>query len=316
MRRLLLRGNANQNDAGRRGTEFDFLLIPYAALALAILTMFLFLFMRKVLGHDDGRKPHPDTFSRKKTLYGGTNSPMKSRSPQDLGRPRQSSGPVRLGSGNETGPSQETTRKPITMKGDVEMNGLSVFIPYVMPVMSMMAAFTVVSVATLRILRSSYPRKTAVVLSLGVTIMSLLGTAPIVFFQIQRTEVTELRFPNSGTLMLLPFLTLAISRLISELLVTASGRASERGLQPAATEIEASRTVAAPSTKQDENTASKTKPRGRPKKQQPPKAQGDKQVKHSEDKRKVAPAVATAKEGGQGMRPRCDGDRYGAFNRA
>ena len=146
------------------------------------------------------------------------------------------------------------------------MNELSVFTPYVMPVMSMVAAFTVVSVATLRILRPSYPRKTAVVLSLGVTIMSLVGTAPIIL-PIQRIEVTELRFPNSGTLMLLPFLTLAISRLISELLVAASGRTSERDLQPAAAEIEPSRTVATPSGKQDNDAASKTKPRGRPKKQ-------------------------------------------------
>ena len=97
---LAPRGNTDQTDVGGGGTGFDFLLIPCAALALAILTMFLLLFIRKVLGHYDGRKPHPDTFSRKKTLYGGTNSPMKSRSPQDLGRPRQSSGPVRLGSGN------------------------------------------------------------------------------------------------------------------------------------------------------------------------------------------------------------------------
>jgi len=181
------------------------------------------------------------------------------------------------------------------------MNGLSVFIPYVMPAMSMMAAFTVVFVATLRILRSSYPRKTAVVLSLGVTIMALVGTAPIIFLPIQRTEVTELRFPNGGTLMLLPFLTLAISRLISDLLVAASERTPERGIQPTATEIEPSRTMATPSTKQDKNAASKTKPRGRPKKQQPPKAQGDKQMKQSEDKQKVAPVVATAKEGGQGV---------------
>ena len=94
---LASRGNTNQTDVGGGVTGFDFLLIPYAALALAILTMFLLLFIRKVLGHDDGRKPHPDTFSRKKTLYGGTNSPMKSRSPQDLRRLRQSSGPVRLG---------------------------------------------------------------------------------------------------------------------------------------------------------------------------------------------------------------------------
>jgi len=180
------------------------------------------------------------------------------------------------------------------------MKELSVFIPYVMPVMSMMAAFTVVFVATLRILRSSYPRRTAIVLSLGVTIMALVGTAPIIL-PIQRIEVPELRFPNGGTLMLLPFLTLAISRLISDLLVAASGRMPERGIQPTATEIEQSPTVAAPSTKQDKNAASKTKPRGRPKKQQPPKAQEDKQVKQSEDKQKAAPVVATAKEGGQGV---------------
>ena len=181
------------------------------------------------------------------------------------------------------------------------MNGLSVFTPYIMPVMSMMAAFTVVSVATLRTLRSSYPRKTAMVLSLGVTIMALVGTAPIVFLPIQRTEVTGLRFPNGGTLMLLPFLTLAISRLISDLLMAAGGRIPERGVQPTATAVESPRAVATPSTKQDKNAASKTKPRGRPKKQQPPKGQGGKQMERNEDKQKVAPAVAAAKEGRQGV---------------
>ncbi len=98
---LVPQGNVDQSDVGRRSTGFDFLLIPYAALALAILTMFLLLFIRKVLAHDDGRKPHPDTFLRKKTSYGGKNPAMKSRFPQDLGRLRQSSGPVRLGPGNE-----------------------------------------------------------------------------------------------------------------------------------------------------------------------------------------------------------------------
>jgi len=97
---LAPRGNTDQTDVGGGGTGFDFLLIPYAALALAILAMFLLLFIRKLLGHDDGRKPHPDTFSRKKTSYGGKNPAMKSRSPQDLRRLRQSSEPVRLGSGN------------------------------------------------------------------------------------------------------------------------------------------------------------------------------------------------------------------------
>ena len=95
-------GNANETDASREGAGFDFLLIPYVALALAILTMFLLLFIRKVLGHDDGRKPHPDTFSRNKTSYASKNPAMKSRSPQDLGRLRRSRGPVRLGPGNES----------------------------------------------------------------------------------------------------------------------------------------------------------------------------------------------------------------------
>jgi len=180
------------------------------------------------------------------------------------------------------------------------MNGLSVFIPYVMPVMSMMAAFTVVFVATLRILRSSYPRKTAIVLSLGVTIMALVGTAPIIL-PIQRIEVPELRFSNGGTLMLLPFLTLAISRLISDLLVAASGRMPGRVIQPTVTEILPSRIMATPSTKQDKNAASKKKPRGRPKKEQPQKPHGAKQVKRGEDKQKVSPKGTTAKESGPGV---------------
>ena len=98
---LALRGNTNQTGVGRGGTGCEDLLVPYTALALAILTVLLLLFIRKVLGHDDGRKPYLDTFSRKRTSYGGKNLAMKSRSPQDLGRLRQSSGPVRLGPGNE-----------------------------------------------------------------------------------------------------------------------------------------------------------------------------------------------------------------------
>jgi len=95
-------GNTNHTDTGGAATGFDFLLIPYAALALAILTILLLLFIRKVLGHDDGRKPHPDTFSRKKPPYGGKDPAMKSRSPQDLERLRQLSGAVRLGPGKES----------------------------------------------------------------------------------------------------------------------------------------------------------------------------------------------------------------------
>lgn len=181
------------------------------------------------------------------------------------------------------------------------MKELSVFIPYVMLLVSMVAAFTIVSVATLKILRSSYSHAIAVVLAIGVTIMALVGTAPVIFVPFQEKELTGPLFPNGSALMLLPFLTLAVSRLLCELLVAASASVSERGPQPTAMETAAAGTTAAPPAKQDKNAASKTKPRGRPKKQRPPKEQGDKQVERDEDKQKVAPVVATAKEGGQGV---------------
>ncbi len=178
------------------------------------------------------------------------------------------------------------------------MNELSVFTPYVMPVMSMVAAFTVVSVATLRILRPSYPRKTAIVLSLGVTIMALVGTAPIIF-PLQKHMIAELQFPNGSALMLLPFLTLAISRLLCELLIAANGTVSERGPKPTAMETAVAGTTTAPPAKEDKNVASNTKPRGRPKKQQAKEGQRDKQVEQSEGKQKLASAVAATKEGRQ-----------------
>ena len=156
------------------------------------------------------------------------------------------------------------------------MKELSVFIPYVMLLVSMVAAFTVVSVATLKILRSSYSRATAVVLAIGVTTMALVGAAPVIFFPFQEKELTGPLFFSGSALMLLPFLTLAVSRLLCELLVAASGSVSERGPQPTAMETAAAGITTVPPAKQDKSAASKTTPRGRPKKQQPKEAQRDK----------------------------------------
>jgi hypothetical protein len=98
---LIPRRNTNQTDVGGRGIGFDFLLIPYAALALAILAVLLLLFVQKVLGHDDGTKPHRETFWRRETSCKGKNLVTKPRSSQDLRRLRKSSGLVGLGPGNE-----------------------------------------------------------------------------------------------------------------------------------------------------------------------------------------------------------------------
>ena len=116
------------------------------------------------------------------------------------------------------------------------MQELNVFIPYVMPLVSMVAAFTVVSVATLKILRSSYSRGTAVVLAIGVTIMTLVGTGPVILVPFQEKEFTGPLFPSGSALMLLPFLALAIGRLLCELLVVANGTVAERSPQSKAIE--------------------------------------------------------------------------------
>jgi len=121
------------------------------------------------------------------------------------------------------------------------MNELTFFIPYAMLLVSMVAAFAVVSVATLKILRSSHSRRTAIILAFGVTIMALVGTAPIIFVPLQGKEFTKALLPSGSALMLLPFLTLAVGRLLCELLVAGSGAVAERGPQPGATAEEAAR---------------------------------------------------------------------------
>ena len=174
------------------------------------------------------------------------------------------------------------------------MKELSVFIPYVMLMVSMVAAFTVVSVATLKILRSSYSRTTALVLALGVTIMALVGTAPIIFVPLQGKELAKPLFPTGSALMLLPFLTLAVGRLLCELLVAASGTVAEREPQSGATEKDVAWKKAVPAAKESRNAASKANPKGRPQKQRAKEEQVENQAGNVKGKQKLdQPASAT-----------------------
>lgn len=174
------------------------------------------------------------------------------------------------------------------------MKELTLLIPFVVPAVSITAALIVVSIAALNFLKSSYPRATAVVLALGVTIMALVGTAPIIFAPLAGDEVTEPRFSNGSALML-PFLTLAVSRLLCELLVAASGFATESGAHPEVTETNVVKT-ATPSVKKNESVPSKAKPRGRPKKQNAKEGQHGNQTVPVEGRQKLDQAATATKE--------------------
>ena len=174
------------------------------------------------------------------------------------------------------------------------MKELTSFIPCVMFLMAMLAASTVVSVATLKILRSSYPRVTAVILSLGVTIMALVGTAPVIFAPLAGSEVTEPRFSNGSTLML-PFLTLAVARLLCELLVAASGSAADGRPHPGAMETEAAGKTGAPPAKDSKSAASTMRPRGRPRTQHPQEAQRENHVENVKGTKKPDQVAAVAR---------------------
>ena len=108
----------------------------------------------------------------------------------------------------------------------------------VLLVVSMVAAFTVVSVATSKILRFSYSRGTSLVLSIGVTVMALVGTGPVIVGPSWETDAGGGLFPGGGALILLPFLTLAVSRLFCEFLVAANQSVLDEGSQSVATKAE------------------------------------------------------------------------------
>ena len=85
------------------------------------------------------------------------------------------------------------------------------------------------------------------------------------------------------------------------LLVAANRSVLDKGPQSIATRAEVTGTAQPASSEQDKKTASKTKPRGRPKRQQTREPQSDTQGKRDGDKQKLAPVSVTAKEGRQGV---------------
>jgi membrane protein implicated in regulation of membrane protease activity len=93
-------GNAGETGASREDTGFAVLLIPYAALALAILAVLLLLFVRKVLAHHDGRNPHRKTFRRKERAHDPKECGGQSTSFQDLRIPRESDAQAKLRQSN------------------------------------------------------------------------------------------------------------------------------------------------------------------------------------------------------------------------
>lgn len=92
--------DTNETVAGERDTGLDFLLIPYAALALVILSVLLLSFAQKVLGRRDRRSPRLETFRRKERSHGPKECGDRPRSSQDLRRLRQSSELAKLRQGN------------------------------------------------------------------------------------------------------------------------------------------------------------------------------------------------------------------------
>ncbi|MBN1360442.1 MAG: hypothetical protein JW993_07615 [Sedimentisphaerales bacterium] len=171
------------------------------------------------------------------------------------------------------------------------MKELTILIPFGVPAASIGAALIVVAVATLKSLTASYARPTAVVLAIGVTIMALAGAAPVILIPSPARESSQTGLANGSALMLLPFLTLAISRLLCDLLTAAGSRTAERGPRAAVPETTDEMTVASPA-QQTENVVMAAKPRGRPKRQQPKEGPRDKQGEHGRAKQEPIPAVA------------------------
>lgn len=109
-------GNAGETDASREGTGFDFVLIPYVTLALAILAVLLLLFVQKVPGRRDAKHPCQETLWPKEGSYGGKERGDKSRPSQDLRRLRQSSELAKLRHSNLSDSFQKRLRNPSTSK--------------------------------------------------------------------------------------------------------------------------------------------------------------------------------------------------------
>jgi len=147
------------------------------------------------------------------------------------------------------------------------MKELMSTIPYVLLPLSMAAALTVVFVAALKTLMRSFPRATAIILALGVTVLAVVGTAQIILVRSQPGEPGTVPVPSGNALMLLPFVTLAIASLLAQVLAAVSGTVLE-GKRERTTEGSGYCEPEVPAAAQPpENAAKEAKPRGRPRKQ-------------------------------------------------
>lgn len=163
------------------------------------------------------------------------------------------------------------------------------------PAFSILAAALVTYVSAWKRFMDSFHQVTAIVLALGVTMLAVIGTAQIIFVPSPSGPFTTISAPSGSALMLLPFLTLAVGRLLSELLVAASGSAAEGRPQPGAMETEAAGKTGAPPAKESKNVASKTKPRGRPKILHPQEAQRENHEENVKGTKKPDQVAAVAR---------------------
>jgi hypothetical protein len=129
-----------------------------------------------------------------------------------------------------------------------------------------LATLVVVFLTVCRTVSSVRGRKTTVLLSSGVTILAAIGTAQIAFVPPAAKGLSSCLWSTGGALMF-AFVTLAVARLLSELLVAAGGMVSSSKIEPSPhKEGDAQAEQDAPSTNED---APEPKRRGRWSRQSP-----------------------------------------------
>jgi hypothetical protein len=148
------------------------------------------------------------------------------------------------------------------------MRDLTSLIPNVALAMSMLATLVVVFVTVWRALAASFSRKTAAVLALGVTIVAVVGTTQIILGPAQTPQSAGTLYGKGSAVLLLPFLSLAVAVLLSQLLL-ATARAPLQGrARSVMQKIDNTEAQAEPAEGKVGNTT--PKPPGKPKKAQLP----------------------------------------------
>ena len=102
--------------ASGRGIGLDFLLVPYAALALVILSVILLMFAHKILGRHEARSPRRETVRRKERSYGPKECGDRSMLHQDLRIPPASDELAKLRQSNLSDSLKKGLRNPSTSK--------------------------------------------------------------------------------------------------------------------------------------------------------------------------------------------------------